>query len=260
MGTSDINHERECKLDAASDDDLLAVRDYVLKDTERFTPVIDRVREGIPKDMLPTFAAPLEVTEPRIRLYFDDKELSAYAQGIEIRQEPRPSGGVKQMVKLGGNADSDNPVLDRMEYSTNLDHFGMNLDAIKPAEVRELVKSALENKTLKPIVCMVSQRTRLKYHPNADPLTTIELGFDTPCRGHTIGGYTWNAPQLELELIEGSETALHEESAFFIKTFGLKPNVTSKPYKGFKHLKTHLKTLEGKIAFKHHPENYIWWT
>lgn len=260
MSTSEINHERECKLDATSDNDLIKLREFVLANPAHFTPAISRVRDAVPQDMLKNFDVPLEITEPRIRLYYDDQNLSAYAQGIEIRQEPRPGGGIKQMVKLGGNATADDPVLDRMEYSTNLKKFGVTLDGLGPDTVRRSLKSALKNKRLKPIVSMVSQRTRLKYHPHGDPLTTIELGFDTPCRGHALGGFVWNAPQLELELIQGDESVLNIEAAFFREKFNLTPNFTSKPFTGFEYLKSYLQTPEGKSAFSTHPENYIWWT
>lgn len=260
MIQADINHELECKLDANSDNDLIKLREFVLDNPAHFTPVLDRVHHGIPKDMLSEFDVPLEITEPRIRLYFDDIKLSAYAQGIEIRQEPRPGGGVKQMVKLGGNATADNPILDRMEYGANIKKFGVDLSVLKPDRIRKQVKSALKNKELKPLVCMVSQRTRLKYHPSGDPLTTIELGFDTPCRGHAMGGFKWSAPQLELELLSGDINSLHAEAAFLTNLFALTPNLTSKPFRGFEHLKTFLQTPEGKAAFNTHPQDYIWWT
>lgn len=260
MSTADINHELECKLDAKSDNDLINLREFVMSSPVHFTPAIERVRVGIPPAMLNDFDTPLEITEPRIRLYFDDQNLSAYSQGIEIRQEPRPSGGIKQMVKIGGNANTDNPILDRMEYSANLARFGVTLSAIPHDPTRKRVKSAIKPKDLKPIICMISQRTRIKYHPAGDPLTTIELGFDVPCRGHALGGFTWSSPQLELELITGPTSALKAESDFLARTFNLTPNLTSKPFQGFEYLKQYLQTSEGKAAFKVHPENSIWWT
>jgi len=253
------HHERECKLDASSDAVITRVKDYVLSHPKIFMPVTKGSLLGVPKSL--KFATPFEVTEPRIRLYWDDVNLTAQKNGIEIRQEPRPKGGIKQMVKVAGGAGpAKGVVMDRMEHSANLDHFGLDFDEIKDPDLRRHLKKLFGRKILKPVICMVSQRMKLNYHPGGDKKVLIELGLDAPCKGYVFDGYSWNNPQIELELVTGTNTKILErEAALLQKLFKLAPTTSSKPAVGFRHLQTLLATPQGKKAFSAHNGGVIWW-
>lgn len=257
------HHERECKLDAASDAVIDAIQDFVLAHPKIYAPAIQRVAPGIPAALRKSFATPLEVTEPRIRLYWDDVDLTMQKNGIEIRQEPRPKGGIKQMVKIGGG--QGQTMLDRQEHSANIDHFGIDIDAIKDSNLRRRLKTITHGKTLKPIISMISQRMKMNYHPDGNPGVVIELGLDAPCHGYCFDGFKWQLPQIELELVDGPVDAeqarviLEWEAARLYTRFDLMPNVTSKPAAGFAHLRPFLATPAGRQAFTAHNRKVIWW-
>ena len=257
---STAHHERECKLDAPSDAVLARVKDYVLSHPKIFTPVTRSPHHGVPKSMRGKFSTPMEITEPRIRLYWDDVNLTAQKHGIEIRQEPRPKGGIKQMIKVAG-AKAKGPVMDRMEHSANLDHFGLDFDEVRDDTLRDYLKTLLGRKIMKPVICMVSQRLRLNYHPGGNPDVLIELGIDAPCHGYAFDGFNWHNPQIELELVYGPSTKILErEAALLRKLFDLAPTTSSKPAVGFKHLQTLLAKPEGRRVFAGFPADKIWWT
>lgn len=260
-------HEIECKLDAQDDAVLAAVQAWVLERPAVFCPPTrpDMLAGLAPAAMHGAFRPPLEVTGIRTRLYWDTVDLDGYNAGIEIRQQKRDKGGVRQTVKEGGNASIDDPVLDRMEHVSNLKTFGADIEAVKSGDARKALRRAFGHAELKPVICMISQRTRITYHPEGDPATEIEIGLDYPNWGFTFEGMSWRNPQLELELVKGPEchraaaALLEREAARFESAFPLVRNVTSKPTPGFEHLGRVLATSAGRAAFAKLRAGDAWW-
>ena len=258
--------ERECKLDAPDDATLARVQQWVSTNHDIFTPATDgRFLKDIPDVMHGLFRIPSETTEVRMRIYWDTEGLDGAANGIEIRQELQAKGGIKQMVKEGGNATASDPLLDRTEYPARLKKFGPDLDAIEDDEARKRIKKIFKDKELKPLVCMISQRTRIKYHPKGNPDIEIELGFDYPCWGFTFDGFNWKGPQLELEMVKGpachqqATLVLQHEAGRFEECFSLVRNINSKPTPGFDHLAVFLKTETGQAAARMLKSKKAWW-
>lgn len=259
-------HELEFKLDADSVALMKAVQAHVIARPKIFTPTTHPdLLEAIPQDLRTSFQMPIEVTEARKRLYFDSRRLDAYEAGIEIRQERHTKGRVKQMVKIGGNATEDDPLMDRMEHGSYLKRFGADFSNIKDDDARKFLRKTLgDGEDMKPVVCMISQRTRIKYHPDGDPDVLIELGFDYPCRGYSFMGHVWDCPQMELEIVKGPDEhakarrILEREAARFDE-FGLIRNVVSKPTPAFEALTTQKDMAGFEKAFDAMEIDDRWW-
>lgn len=259
-------HELEFKLDAADVPLMKAVQAHVQGQPKIFTPTTHfRLLDSIPRDLHHAFQPPIEITDARKRLYFDTVDLAAFRNGIEIRQERHTKGRIKQMVKIGGNASEDDPLMDRMEHGAYLKSFGADFGSIKDDDARKFLKKTLGNgDDMKPLVCMISQRTRIKYHPEGDPDTIIEIGFDYPCRGYSLTGFVWDAPQMELEIVKGpydhdaARATLEREAARF-DSFGLVRNVVSKPTPAFERLYHEVENSDFRAAFKRMKISDKWW-
>ncbi len=224
-------HEYEFKLDAPSDDELRRAQAWVQNTPEIFT----KRRSRTPAAMQGLFQRPLEITGERVRLYYDTIDLAAA------------------------------PMMDRMEYPCALDEFGVCFDDIDDKNARRILRREFEGHVFKPVIAMVSQRTRLKYHPEGDTDILIEAAFDYPCWGFTMNGFIWKAPEMELELVAGPHDAasahkvLEREAMRFEERFDLQRTLTSKPTPGFEALRPYLGTTEGKRAFRALKADQEWW-
>lgn len=259
-------HELEFKLDAGDVPLMKAVQAHVLAKPKIFTPTTHPdLLDAIPQDLRSSFQMPVEVTEARKRLYFDKMDLAAFEAGIEIRQERHTKGRVKQMIKIGGNASDDDPLMDRMEHGCYTKRFGVSVGCVKDDDARKYIKKMIgDGEDMKPIVCMISQRTRINYHPHGDPDTIIELGFDYPCRGYSLMGFVWDAPQMELEIVKGPDEhekarAILEREAARFDEFGLVRSVVSKPTPAFERLMQERGSKAFKAAFNAINIEDKWW-
>lgn len=261
MSKDTAYHEIEFKLDADSDETLREIQKWMENSPKIFTRRTSRA----PAIMQGLFQRPKQVTEERVRIYYDTEELDAFKRSVEIRQETVEKGGVKQMVKMGGNGLADDPIMDRMEYPSHLDEFGVTFDEIKDKEARRKLRRMFDDQTFKPLVAMVSQRTRLKYHPEGNTNILIEAAFDYPCWGFSFDGHVWQAPEMELEIVEGPQDheearkLLEREGRRFEEKFTLLRNHHSKPTPGFARLRDYLKTPDGKRAFRKLSQDQAWW-
>jgi len=256
--------EKEFKLDADSAAQLKQARQYVFDNPAIFMPATHPSQLAhIPAHMRDSFETPLEITRPRLRLYYDTVDLDGLANNIEIRQEQRKHG-YKQVIKIGGNATAADPLLDRLEVPCKIGKYGVDFDAIEQDSIRKHLKSIFGGKPIKPLVCMISQRTRFEYHPEGQKDVVIELGFDTPCHGISFTGYSWVTHQLELEKVEGPDDhaevrrLLEREERRFAR-FGMTRSVISKPYLGFTQMQDSLQTPEGRALFDRHDSTKPWW-
>lgn len=249
------HHEIEFKLNAPADEVLQSVWSFMFGNPKIFTPPTHHsLLTHIPAHIRSRFAPPVEITSERIRIYYDTEDLNAYDAGIEIRQERRSKSGVKQMIKIGGNASSDDPVMDRMEYSSDLNGFGVDLRAIHDKKISKDLDKSYKGCIFKPLVWMVSQRHRFKYHPEGNPNICVEVGLDYPCVGITMHGFEWEAPQMEIEMVKGPDShaaarGILEFEAERFAQFKLEREILSKPAPGYDALRDYLKTPEGRKAF-----------
>jgi len=222
-------------------------------------------RRETPPAMQGLFRRANEVTEQRTRIYWDTDALKAFESGIEIRQERREKGGIKQMVKIGGNGTGDDAMMDRMEYPCRCDAFGVCFEEIDNKPVRKKLMKQFEGELFKPVIAMVSQRARLKYHPEGNTDVLIEAAFDYPCWGFAFSGFIWKAPEMELEIVDGPDdhaaafALLERETRRFEERFELTRMATSKPTPGFEQLGAYLASDEGQNAFRRLSIETPWW-
>lgn len=224
--------EQERKLSAPSTFDLRAVLAYVLDTPEHYAP--PKTAGLTPPDM------PREITGVRERVYFVDSGLLCFDLGAEFRQEIRPKYGVKQTIKIGHPAADGAGTLHRVEHAARLKNVGIDLEGVADPKTRKWLGKTFGGVEFRPVLKLYSQRTKLVYHPKGDPETAIELGFDLMCKGETFFGFSWSAPQVELELIKGDPAALAAEESLLMRRFSLKRDERSKPYAGFEALKGYL--------------------
>jgi|GEM_PF-6176653 len=260
MSKDTAYHEIEFKLDADCDDTLREAMAWVQKSPRIFMPLKDPVPRIMEGRLLPSF----ERTRGRVRRYFDSVDLDLFKNGIEIRQEAREKGGYKQMVKIDRPDNSSDDMMDRDEYPGVCHKIGVDFDEVEDKLIRRRLMNDYGGLKLKPLVVMVSQRLRLKYHPEGDTGIEIEAAFDVPCCGFALNKYVWEAPEMELEIIKGPEKhaaalALLEREAARFKKFGLKRTATSKPTPGFAGMGEFLKGREGQKAFKNLKLDQEWW-
>lgn len=260
MSSNPSYKEKEFKLDAESDDQLQDVQRWVMANPKIFTPLHNHV----PSQMQGLFRPSFEITRDRTRVYMDTIDLDAFMAGIEIRQETREKGGIKQMVKINTLTGSDDAMMDRMEYPCVLNKFGVDFEEIEDKIVQKRLIKKFGGLKFKPLIAMISQRTRMKYNPEGNRDITIEAAFDYPCWGFAMNGFIWQAPEMELEIIDGPQEhakalkLLEHEAARFNK-FGLTRTITSKPTPGFIVLKQHLETEAGRKAAKALKPGQEWW-
>lgn len=260
MSKDTAYHEIEFKLDAESDESLREVQAWMQNSPKIFTPLHNRV----PVVMQGLFQPSFERTRDRTRVYFDTADLDAFQNGVEIRQEAREKGGFKQMIKIDRSGGRKDQMMDRMEYPGVCGKFGVDFEEVNDKLVRRRLMKQFEGLKFKPLIAMISQRTRMKYHPQGDTSVTIEAAFDYPCWGFALNGFVWQAPEMELEIIEGPEDhvgalRLLEREASRFGEFGLKRTATSKPTPGFIELHEYLRTEEGRKAFRNLKIDQEWW-
>lgn len=241
--------ERERKYAPAAGACLEEVLEHVKASKDVFVTANDsRFLPNLDAGLVARIQVPNEVTGLRQRIYFADSALTCFRAGIEIRQEMRHKHSFdhpifKQVIKIGANkATAKHPTLERTEYPAKLASFGANLKAVGDKNVLKKLSTELNEAALRPVIQLLSQRTKLIYHPEGNPDVAVELAFDLFCHGATFDGYTWEGPQLEIELKKGAATRqeadaiLAQEEKRFMEMFGLRRDLSSKPAPGLRYL------------------------
>lgn len=244
-------HERERKYVTRKKGDLSAILKHVLNANDEFvtTDHPDFIPYGLPKKIRKGVLTPRQVTLVRERVYYMDTELKALFNDVEIRQEAKTKYPVKQTIKTGHKGSDSDHTLDRWEHPAKLTGFGPTLDAIEDPDVKSQLQSLFDAAVFIPALRMVSQRTRLSYHPEGNRDIEIEMAFDLILWGQTVFGYEWKEPKIELELVKGAndkseaQKILDIEEARLLGSFPLKSVLHSNPTPGFKDL---AKKLQGK--------------
>jgi len=234
-------HERERKYVPTKKGKLSAILKHVLNAQNEFvTPNHpDFIPQDLPKKVAAHIITPREITVMRERVYYLDEELKAIKADIEIRQEAKSKYPVKQTIKTGMAASDDDHTLDRIEFPSKLHDFGPNLLAVDCRKTKGLLKKLFEHSTFIPALRMVSQRTRLTYHPDGDPNIQIEMAFDLLLWGQTAFGFKWQEPKIEIELVKGAEDdkqarhILDREESRLLASFPLESVLHSNPTPGF---------------------------
>lgn len=252
VNTPFIEAERKYNLDNPRA--LRRVFSYIQKNADIFVTLEETDLPDIPSNISNLeFQAPLEVTAPRKRVYFDTPTLLAYHNHIEIRQELK-TYGVKQVIKIGDDARNGQPTLIRPEYPSKLSSQGVNLKGISDKHVRKAVKDVLKKQKMVPLITITSQRARLTYRPHNIKNVEIELGFDQ-LYGQTFDAYAWTSFQLEMEIKTGPtapgeiDRILDQQEGliFAPSNTELKRELKSKPFPGYRYLK---ETYPGKSLKK----------
>ncbi len=241
--------ERERKYAPAPGARLEEVLEHVKASKDVFVTANDaRFLPNMDPALVARIQVPNEVTGLRQRIYFADSALTCFHAGIEIRQEMRHKHSFdhpifKQVIKIGANkVTAARPTLERTEYPAKLSSFGANLKAVGDKNILKKLSTELNEAALRPVIQLLSQRTKLVYHPEGDPDVAVELAFDLFCHGATFDGYTWEGPQLEIELKKGAtnrrdaDAILAREEKRFMETFGLRRDLSSKPAPGLRYL------------------------
>lgn len=250
--------ERERKYIPTKKGDLSAILRHVLNAQEEYVTADhpDFIPAGLPKSLRKQALTPREITEMRERIYFLDEHLKAIDAHIEIRQETKRKYPVKQTIKTGASGSKDNHTLDRMEFPARLQHFGVNLEAIDNKTAKSALKSTFKDVAFIPALRMVSQRTRLSYHPEGNKDIEIEMAFDLILWGQTIFGHTWHEPKIEIELVQGAkddhtaQKILEREERRLLSSFPLTSVYHSNPYPGFASLQKKLSVKNAQKARK----------
>ncbi len=245
---------------------LKTIIEHVSAEKDRF-PKADHPSRTlhIPKEMQGIFQTPLEITPPRVRFYFFDAGLKVRDLNTELRQEINKRYGVKQVIKIGSKATEASPCLDRMEYPSKLDHFGINIKAVDEKPVRKWLQQNFEDVVLKPALAKISQRTKISYFPTDWPGVEIELGFDLINRAHTIFGQAWDSPLMEIELKKGPDdpalrsAIIAKECAYFTTHFAVKPHYLSNPAEAYQSFDEAMLTPDGQRIFAKLKPDEQWW-
>lgn len=244
-------HERERKYVTRKKGDLSAILKHVLNANDEFvtTDHPDFLPAGLSKKIHKQILTPRQVTLVRERVYYLDTKLKALFNEVEIRQEAKAKYPVKQTIKTGHKGSDADHTLDRWEHPAKLSVFGPVLDAVDDRTVKAHLKTLFEDAAFVPALRMVSQRTRLSYHPEGNQDIAIEMAFDLILWGQTAFGYTWQEPKIELELVKGANDSaeaqkiLDKEEARLLGSFPLKSVLHSNPTPGFEDI---AKKLSGK--------------
>ncbi len=244
-------NELERKLNASNLEQLQRIMAYVLADPHFV--VLPKKDEKQGKDdkkgkhgksrELKMLGIPQTMGGKRLRNFFDDLATSGFADGVEIRIQQNPDhateGGTEflQVIKIGDKASPENPTLERMEYPAELTANKPDLHVVSNGN-REFLKrifnvASLSNVELFPLVETESQRWKIKYHPDGDPHTKIELACDS-VSGTACTGFEWEMFQVELEMKKGDPAVLKREVERLKRKFPfLREETESKSAPGF---------------------------
>ena len=242
--------EAERKYNFTSLRGLRRVFAHVRRSTDYFVTLSDpRFVDPLPDVCNLDFEAPLEVTAPRDRRYYDTPDLDLIKNGLELRQELKIYGA-KQVLKIDETR-PETPTLVRTEYPSKLSEEGINYKAIYDRNVRKRVQKIVGKNILFPMITITSQRARLVYHPAGDREIEIEVSFDQLC-GQTFEGYAWAGYQVEMEMksdvvsLSDIDAVFDEQEKHIFKDAKLERNLSSKPTPGYDHLKQEYKPSDLK--------------
>lgn len=211
------------------------------------------------------FEVPFERTSPRERVYFLDRDGYLREINCEVRQELK-QGVYKQTTKVGEGGKSHDSTMDRMEQASKTRGFGFNIYAIGDREIQAQI---LENATslIKPVLRMVSQRTRIPYHPEGNPDIEIEMAIEPVHFGQTFTGYTWGVPKIDLEIKVAPEkmntamrhSLLAREEERLMSIFPLKRRIISSPTEGFEEIQDSMRNAVARERFDTMGTTEKWW-
>lgn len=200
----------------------------------------------LPPGISAEFVPPIQITAPRQRIYFMDLECRL-RKICEVRQELRPDGMYKQTVKTGNGATKADSTMDRYEQASTLLASGFNICAIRDKETRDAILDGLISLP-KPVLRIISQRTRVSYYPKGDRSTVVEVALEPVLIGQTFTGFIWQEPKIDLEIKKGPEEreARHEilrrEEERLMELFPLKKQLRSTPSPGLDKVAEALRT------------------
>jgi hypothetical protein len=240
--SSSAFREREIKINAPDCETLDAIKTYLLNDPHY---VSKTAPERIPAYLNGlSFHTAQSETPLRARFYYDDLNLSAFKNGIEIRLEPKKQQGkawvFDQTVKIVKTASDDaHTMLDRLEYKDLVKGRIPDLTDL-PREVKDRLKDIFNVERTKdihlhPLLLTVGQRWKMAAHPDGDKNTLVEYATDR-ARGFTADKkFQWDILQIEMELKKGgSDVLLAAERQRLTSRFnGLIVETHSKPTEGF---------------------------
>lgn len=243
--SSSAFREREIKINAPDCETLDAIKTYLLNDPHY---VSKTAPERIPpylNDL--SFHTAQSETPLRARFYYDDLNLSAFKNGVEIRLEPKKQQGkawvFDQTVKIVKTASDDtHTMLDRLEYKDLVKGRIPDLSDL-PREVKDRLKDIFNVERTKdihlhPLLLTVGQRWKMAAHPDGDVQTLVEYATDR-ARGFTADRkFQWDILQIEMELKKGgSDKLLTAERQCLTSRFnGLTVETHSKPTEGVHYL------------------------
>lgn len=173
-------------------------REFVTDDHPDFAPFV-------PEGLEISYTPPVQITAPRLRVYYDDPEGVLRTLGVEVRQEAR-NGRVYQTLKVGHGGTAEDATLERFEQKSILHTWGFNPLAIGLDKTRDTILAQLRSMP-QPVLAMASQRIRIEYHPCGDPDVRIELALEPVHYGRTCTGFVWETLKLELEIKKGPAEA-----------------------------------------------------
>lgn len=212
------------------------------------------------------FDTPIQITVQRQRAYFLDIDGILRELNCEARQEPRPDGTIKQVVKVGKGGNLRDSTMDRLELAAKLLRFGFNIYAVGDKELRHQLMDNLQSPP-KPVERLVSQRIRLPYHPEGNPDVLIEMAIEPIHVGETFTGFVWSKPKLDLEIKKGPpaedraarHAILETERSRVRSIFSLTDHFQSSPTPGFDVLTEELKMGDVRRRFEEMPVDAQWW-
>lgn len=194
------------------------------------------------------FETPFQRTDPRLRVYYLDREGILRALDIEVRQEIKKKNGIKQTTKVGRGGTEADPTLDRFEQASMIHRFGFNMFALHDQHLAARIDASVKS-IPKPVLYMVSQRYRFEYHPEGNPDELIEIALEPIHKGQTLDGFIWGMPKIDIEIKNGPDqdelrhALLKREEERLLNLFPfLKRQLHSSPTPGFNHI---LGELEG---------------
>ena len=210
------------------------------------------------------YMTPIEITAPRERFYYLDREGVLRELKTEIRQEQK-NGFVKQTTKEGNGATPEDSTMDRMEQASKLKGFGFNVFAVGDSNLRGRLLDSLQS-VPKRVQRMISQRVRIPYHPDGNPNIVIEMALEPLHVGQTFTGFVWRRPKIDLEIKLGPKNKMdrhallaHEENRLLGK-FDLTKQLKSSPTPGFNAIQTALEEDPGvREQFDALDDNTKWW-
>jgi hypothetical protein len=233
--------------------------------TEFVTPEHPCLSPALPPEFAFDFAVPTEVTVPRERIYFLDREGKLRELHVEVRQE-RKEGLIMQTTKVGNGANFHDSTMDRMEQKSKLKGFGFNVYAIGDKDARHQILDEVIS-IPKPVLRLVSQRTRILYHPEGNPNVRIELALEPLHFGQTFTGYQWMVPKIDIEIKVGPakkdkalrHAILAREEERLMSLFPLTRELKSSATPGFEAIDECLRRGQGVDAFDRMGTTEQWW-